>query len=196
MYRSKFLLSTLALSFLLAAASCGGKGEAETAVKAADDAIAAIQPDAEMYAPAEFTQVTSAADSARDLFNQGDYKGARTIAEGVPARADEVKQAAMAAKEAMIKEWTDLEAQVPGMVEAVTAKVNEMAGGKRPPKGMTPEQVAESQSNTETMNQMWSQATTAATAGQIKVAVDGGRQVRAMAEELMVKLGMTTPTGA
>lgn len=190
MSRSKFLLLGIGL-LLLAGASCSGKGAAETAVKAAEDAVEAIRPDAEMYVPDEFHQLQSEVQAARDMVTNGDYKGATAAAQGIPAKAEELKQSAMAAKEAMTKEWSDLQASVPGMVQAVGAKVTEMA--TKPPKGMSKEDVADAQAKAESMTKMWGQAEASAQAGQVKMAVDSGRQARAMAEELMVKLGMSTP---
>jgi hypothetical protein len=190
-----FLAFSLVLSWVLLTTGCGGKGEAETAIQAADAAIAAVRADGEMYAPEDFARVSSAADSAHAMFDQGDYKRASAIAATIPALADAVKQTATTAREAMTQEWSTLESTVPGMVQAITVKMSEMTASKRRPKGMTPEQVTAIQGQAETMNQLWNQATAAALAGQVKDAVDGGRRVRAMAEEILTQLGMTVPAG-
>lgn len=193
MSRSKSIL--WAVGVLLVVVSCG-KGAAETAVKAAEDAVESIRADGEMYAPADFAQVEGEAKSARDMVTKGDYQGAATTAQQIPAKAEEVKKTAMAAKETLTREWSDMQASMPGMVEAVAAKVKQIDDSQRVPKGMTKEEWDECKGKLESINQTWSQAASAAQAGQVRTAVESGRQVKAMAEELMAKLGMAAPAGA
>lgn len=193
MTRSKSLLWVAGVFLVVTAC---GKGAAETAVKAADDALEGARTEAEMYAPAEFAQVDAEVKSAREMMSKGDYQGAAATAQQVPAKVEEVKKIAMAAKESLTKEWTDMQATVPAMVEAVNAKVKELDDAKRTPKGATKEDWADWKNRLDSANQAWAQASSAAQDGQVKTAVESGRQAKATAEELMAKLGLTQPAGA
>jgi hypothetical protein len=187
----------MGISLLLATASCSSKAPAEAALKAADDSIEAIRADAEVYAPMEFGQLVDSATSAREMYTNGDYKGALAAAQAIPPKTEEVKAQVATTKESMIAEWSQMQTAVPAMVQEISAKVAEMASTKKMPKGMTKEQFAETQAKVESMNQMWTQATGAATGGQVKTAVEHGQHVKAMAEEIMMQLGMTpAPAGA
>lgn len=73
----KFLVVAL-MVLPLVAAGCS-KGPAEAALKAADEAIAKVKPEAEKFVPAEFTTLTDAVAAAKAKFDAGDYAAALEI---------------------------------------------------------------------------------------------------------------------
>ena len=62
------------------------KGPAEDALRVADQAIAAAQPELETYAPGEFAALNAAVRQARAQVSEGHYTDALRAAQEVPAR--------------------------------------------------------------------------------------------------------------
>ena len=82
----------------LVAVACG-KGPAQAALTAADTAVAGARPEGEKYVPEQFKALADAAAGAKTKFDAGDYKGALDAAQGIPAQASAVVQAAGARKQ-------------------------------------------------------------------------------------------------
>jgi len=192
--RSRSILALLAAVSALAVAC--SKAPAEAALKAADEAVTAAGRDGEKFAPEELKALTDAAKAAHAEFDRGDYAAAKTSAERVTADAQDVQRAAAAKKEEATKAWGALQASVPGMGEAVRAKVNELAAMKRLPKGFTSAKLAEAKTGLAAFDQAWTDATAAAQSGDLAAALEKGRAARAKALELKNALGLAAPADA
>ena len=109
--------------------------------------------------------------------------GSTAINEAIAA-----KQVAAVAAE---QEWSTLNEAVPKDVEAVQARVDELAGGAKLPKDVTKEVVATAKTELETVKATWAAAEADASAGNLVEATEKGRTVQAKVEELKTQLGVT-----
>jgi len=162
----------------LLAAGCS-KGPAEAALKAADEAIAKVAPDAEKFVPDQLKTLTDAAAAAKASFDKGDYAAALAAAKDLPAKATEVMTAATAKKEQLMGEWTVLSKDMPILVADWQKKFDELVASKKLPKTATPERIEELKAKMAEVNATWTKATDAFNAGDIKAALENGNSVKA-----------------
>ena len=173
----KFLVLGLMVLPLLAA-GCS-KGPAEAALKAADEAIAKVAPDAEKYVPEQFKTLTDAAAAAKASFDKGDYAAALAAAKDLPAKATEVMTAATAKKDQLMGEWNVLSKDMPILVADWQKKFDELAASKKLPKTATPQRIEELKGRLAEVSATWTKATDAFNAGDLKGAIENGASVKA-----------------
>jgi hypothetical protein len=160
------------------AAGCS-KGPAEAALKAADEAIAKVAPDAEKFVPDQFATLTAAAATAKASFDKGDYAAALAAAKDLPAKATEVMTAATAKKDELMGQWNVLSKDMPILVADWQKKIDELIASKKLPKTATPERIEEIKAKFAEVNTTWTKATEAFNAGDIKGALEHGSAVKA-----------------
>jgi hypothetical protein len=160
------------------AAGCS-KGPAEAALKAADEAIAKVAPDAEKYVPEQFKTLTDAAAAAKASFDKGDYAAALAVAKDLPAKATEVMTAATAKKDELMGQWNVLSKDMPILVADWQKKFDELLASKKLPKTATPERIEEMKAKMADVTATWTKATEAFNAGDIKGALENGNAVKA-----------------
>ncbi len=185
----------VALLLIAFAAACS-KGPAEAALKAADAAVQAAEPDASKYVPEQFTALSDSLKAARDKFDAGDYAGALADAKDIPAKAGEIAQAAAAKKEEMTKAWAELQGGLPGLVEAVQGKLAELGKARRLPKGLDKAKVEEMTGALPQLTATWTEAVDAANAGNVPAALEKAGQVKTSVMEMMQTLGIEAPAAA
>jgi hypothetical protein len=173
----KFLICCLMIVPLIAA-GCS-KGPAEAALKAADEAIAKVAPDAEKYVPEQFKTLTDAAAAAKASFDKGDYAAALAAAKDLPTKATEVMTAATAKKEELLGQWNVMAKDMPILVADWQKKFDELVASKKLPKTATPERIEELKGKLAEVNATWTKATDAYNAGDIKGALENGAGVKA-----------------
>jgi hypothetical protein len=174
----------------LVAVACG-KGPAQAALTTADAAVSGARADGEKFVPDQFKALSDNAASAKAKFDSGDYKGALEQAQGIPAQAQAVMQAAVAKKTELMDSWKAMEGSLPAMVAAIQAKIIELDKAKKLPAGLDKAGLAQAKTALEAATAMWAEAGTAFGAGDVIAATAKGGQVKATAEELMAKLGMS-----
>jgi hypothetical protein len=162
----------------LLAAGCS-KGPAEAALKAADEAIAKVAPDAEKFVPDQFKTLTDAAAAAKASFDKGDYAAALASAKDLPTKATEVATAAAAKKDELMGQWNVMAKDMPILVADWQKKFDELAASKKLPKTATPERIEELRGKLAEVNATWTKATDAFNAGDIKGALENGAGVKA-----------------
>jgi hypothetical protein len=160
------------------AAGCS-KGPAEAALKAADEAIAKVAPDAEKYVPEQFKTLTDAAAAAKASFDKGDYAAALAVAKDLPSKATEVMTAAGAKKDELMGQWNVMSKDMPILVADWQKKIDELIASKKLPKTATPERIEEIKAKFAEVNATWTKATDAFNAGDIKGALENGAAVKA-----------------
>jgi hypothetical protein len=173
----KFLVCCLMI-LPLVVVGCS-KGPAEAALKAADEAIAKVAPDAEKFVPDEFATLTAAAAAAKASFDKGDYAAALAVAKDLPAKATEVMTAATAKKDELTGQWNVLSKDMPILVADWQKKIDELIASKKLPKTATPERIAEITAKFAEVGATWTKATEAFNAGDIKGALENGNAVKA-----------------
>jgi len=179
---------------LLACAS--DKGPAETAIKAAEDAINSVKGEAAKYVPDQLKSLESALAAAKDKFAKEDYKTANADATALSAKVKEVADAAKAKKDELTKSWTDLSAGVPKMVEAVQSRVDILSKSKKLPASLTAEKFDEVKSALAAAKEQWAKADEGFKAGNLADAVSMANAVKEKAAKAMELLGMPVPAGA
>lgn len=182
-------LTALAALFTLSLACA--KAPAQSALKMADDAVAAEKPEAEKYAADAFKSVDAALKSAHDKFNAGDYAGALAAAKDLPGKVEELKKQAMAKKDEMMKNWSELHASLPAMMQRATAKLGELAALKKLPAGMDSAKLEGAKADLASAGKLWSEAAEAGVAGDVAAATAKGGEVKAKLRGLMATLGMS-----
>jgi hypothetical protein len=174
--RKLLVVGLLVLPLLVTGCS---KGPAEAALKAADEAIANVAPDAQKFVPDQFKTLTDAAAGAKASFDKGDYAAALAAAKDLPAKATEVMTAATAKKNELMGEWNVMSKDMPILVADWQKKIDELAASKKLPKTATPERVEEIKAKFAEVNTTWAKATEAFNAGDIKGALENGASVKA-----------------
>ncbi len=174
--RKLLVLGLMVLPLL--AAGCS-KGPAEAALKAADEAIANVAPDAQKFVPDEFATLTAAAADAKAAFDKGDYAAALAAAKDLPAKATGVATAAAAIKDELMGQWNVMSKDMPILVADWQKRLDELIASKKLPKTATPERVEEVKAKFAEVNATWTKATEAFNAGDIKGAIENGAAVKA-----------------
>ncbi len=177
------------------AAGCS-KAPAETALKAADHAVASASPEGEKFAPEQFKALMEAAKSAHEQFARGDYAAAKASADTVVTDAHDVVRAAAAKKEEVTKAWGELQGQVPTMGDAIRAKLNELGAMKKLPKGFDRARLEEAKAGLAAFDQAWGGASAAAQSGDVISAVEKGRAAHVKALGLVFDLGLSPRAAA
>jgi hypothetical protein len=178
----------------LAALACS-KAPAEAALTAADQAIAAAQPELEKYLPSEFASLAEAARAAREQFQQGRYREALAQAQALLPKVHAALQEAGKKKHELAERWNQLQASMPALLEALTARVTELAGRRRGfPAGLDLAKVQEAQGELTTLTQTWRDSATAFQAGDVTTALEKALTLKLRAEELAQAFGVTVAT--
>ena len=182
----KFLVVALMI-LPLVAVGCS-KGPAEAALKAADEAIANVQPEAEKFVPAEFKSLADGAAEAKAKFDAGDYSAALAGAKDLPAKAAEVAKAAAAKKDELTAQWNELQGSVPAMVQGLADKVGALAALKRLPKGFDAAQLETAKASLADVTATWTAATEAFAGADLAGAIAKAGDTKAKAEALAASL--------
>jgi len=174
--RKLLVVGLMVLPLLVAGCS---KGPAEAALKAADEAIANVAPDAQKFVPDEFATLTAAAAEAKASFDKGDYAAALAAAKDLPAKATVVATAAAARKDELMGQWNVMSKDMPILVADWQKKLDELIASKKLPKTATPERIEEVKAKMAEVAATWTKATEAFNAGDIKGALENGAAVKA-----------------
>ena len=175
----------------LALVACSQKGPAEAALKTAETSMNEVKAEGAKYAPEQTKGLMLSYTTAQDAFNKGDYKAAMEVAQGVPAKAQDVTAAVTAKKGELTKTWTALAASVPGMVEQIKSKVDALAAMKKLPKDMDAAKVDAAKASLADITNSWGEASEAFKSGNLIDANAKGNAVKTKAADEMGALGLT-----
>ena len=89
-----------------------------------------------------------------------------------------------------------MSAGVPKLVEALKSRVDVLSQSRRLPAGITKETVDSAKAGLASATQTWSEATSAASSGDVATAVARARSVQASVVNLMQSLNMQVPAAA
>jgi hypothetical protein len=173
--RKLLVLGLMVLPLLIV--GCG-KGPAEAALKAADEAIARVAPEAQKFVPDQFKAVTDAAAAAKASFDKGDYAAALAAAKDLPAKATEVMAAATARKDELMGTWNTLSKDMPIMVADWQKKIDELGARKKLPVGVDKARLEEIKARLGGLTEQWAKATAAFNGGDLKGALELGGNVK------------------
>ncbi len=194
--RKTSLLRTLVLAALVAAACSNQKAPAEAALKSAQDAYSAVRTDAEKYVPEQARAIQDGLASAQAALGKDDYAGVLQQTQSLNTQISALGGAIAAKKAELTRAWTTMEAGVPKLVEAVKSRVDVLRQSRRLPAGITKEALDSAKAGLATASQTWSEATSAASVGDVATAVARARSVQASVVNLMQTLNMQVPAAA
>lgn len=183
-------LAVLAVASLALGAVACNKGPAQEALAEADRMLAAARPDLERYLPDELAELTATVQAARAQSEKGRYTDALKAVQDLPLKIQVAVGAAKVVKSELAGRWKEMSATVPGLVQAIDAKVAELAAAKKLPKGMDDARFAAARTDIESVTQAWSEATAAFQGGDVPRAVRTAQDVKAKAEALAGMLGL------
>ena len=187
-----FVIMILAAT-LLAACGSADKGPAETALKAAEEAINSAKGDASKYMPDQVRSLESALAATREKLSKGDYKAVLSEAPALTSKAQEIASAAAAKKAELTKSWEGLSSGMPRVVEAIKSRVDILSQSKKLPAGMSAETLAQAKAGLSEITQQWTAATEASKGGNLADAVAKASSVKVKAAEVLTLLKMPVP---
>ena len=187
-----FVIMILAAT-LLAACGSGDKGPAETALKAAEEAINSAKGEASKYMPDQVRSLESALAATREKLSKGDYKAVLSEAPALTSKAQEIASAAAAKKAELTKSWEGLSSGMPRVVEAIKSRVDILSQSKKLPAGMSAETLAQAKAGLSEITQQWTAATEASKGGNLADAVAKASSVKVKAAEVLTLLKMPVP---
>lgn len=195
--QSAWLLASLAALVLVGCA--GQKEPAQKALASAQTALDAIHDAAQKYAPDQLQAVETQLAGVKDSFAKGDYKSVLTAAPALTTAIGGLKDTAEAkekdaeAAAAQAKDtWGPLSTDVPNMVAAIQSRVDVLSKSHHLPKGVSKDGLAAAKTGLASMKTMWSDASSAAAAGDFTAAVAKAQAIRAQAADTMKSLGMSS----
>jgi hypothetical protein len=188
----------LAILAAVVITACENKrAEAEKAVTTAESALTNIRDMANRYAPDQLQAVDAQLNGVKDSLAKGDYRGVtaampalNTAISNLKDTATANQQAADAASAKAKDAWGPLSSDVPKMVDAISARVDNLSKSRHLPKGVTKDTLAAAKSGLDSMKSAWSDASNAATSGDYTTAVSKGQAVKDQASQIMQSLGM------
>jgi hypothetical protein len=190
------VLSLGVFVLVVAIAACSSQKEpADAAIKSAQSAFSAVSAEAQKYVPEQATGVQDALAAAQTAFTNGDYAGALTQAQALPARITALSAAISSKKAELTTQWNAMSAGIPKLVEALKSRVDVLTKSKGLPKGITKETVTAAQSGLASATQNWQAATSAASSGDLATAMRQANDVKTQVVGLMRSLNMQVPPG-
>ncbi len=181
-------------AILAAAAGCSQKDPAQEAITAAENALAAVYEDAQKYLPERYAEVKADLEKARAAFNEERYTDAIAAVKDVPAQAEALARDAVDARQKKIAElnadWVRLSGSLPDLMAGIGERLGDLGKLKRLPKGMDQQLLDEANAAYGSAQVAWEEAGAAFNAGNLEGAVGKARDVEAMAQDLVTRLGI------
>ena len=192
---SGLVLALLAVS-VLATGCAKQRAPATKAVEAIENSLADVRADAAKYAPDGLKGVESQLARLKTSLDAKEYdnvlagtpqleKAVASLKEAVASGKEHARAALASAK----TEWATLNTEVPQMVQAIQARVDELAKRKIRFK-VSKEELESAKSNLEWMKSEWAEATKASDSGRITAAAEKAKAVREKGYEVEKTLGM------
>ncbi len=172
------------------------KGQAETALKAAEKAIAEVKPEAEKIVPDQIKALEAALNGAKEKFGKGDYKAALSDAQAIPGKVKDLVASMNAKKDELTKTWTNLDQGIPKMMDAIKSRVGILSQSKKLPANLTKEKFEEAKSGLDSALKDWETAKESFKGGMMGEAVAKGNTVKEKAVQILQILGMPVPAAA
>ncbi len=189
---SKSLHAVAAVGALVFMAGCtNDRVPAEAALQAAEQAVAAVRPEAEQYASDGLKAVDDELAFIKESMQEKKYGAAMSAAKDLTDKVKELEQAVTAKKDELSKGWGPLADSITTMVGQLETRVAELSSSRRLPAGMTKSQVSEAKASVQQLKDSWTQAAESFKGGKIAEAMTVAASVKSKATELMKMLGST-----
>jgi hypothetical protein len=192
------LLVVVMLVGALVMVGCANKDKApaEAAVKAAEEAYAAVKVEATKQVPDQAKALEGAIAAAKEKLTKNDYKAALSEAQAVSGKVKELADAMKAKKDEATKSWTSLSTGIPKMIEALESRIGILSKSRKLPANITADKFAEAKSGLASAKEEWTKALDSSKAGNTTEAASIGNSVKEKAAKAMEALGMPVPAAA
>lgn len=183
---------------LMVSGCASGKGPAEEAIKAAEQAVQGAKEEAMKVVPDQIQSLEAALNSAKDKFAKKDYKAALTEAQAIPGKVKEVLEAAKSKKEQLTKAWTNLSQSLPKIMDSIKKKIDTLSKSKKLPKDIPAQKFAEAKTMFSEAMKEWGLSQESFKAGNLSEAVTKANTVKEKAAQILqtLKMKMPSPEGA
>ena len=189
--KMKQLRSVILILFVLAFAACNiSKEPAEKTIKSAEGVFNAIKGEAMKYATVETREVEKAILAAKDKYDRNEYDTAFKLATGLPDKVNQLATLSATRKAEWVKGWESASKELPPMLDALQARIEELSKRKKLPPGMDKAKIEEARAAQSAIAQAWTEAKDTYAAGNLIDAVTKAKTAREKAVEAMTALGM------
>jgi hypothetical protein len=178
------------LALFFAVGCSGGKGAANRAIEAADQAVAALPPDAVKIAPEELAPVLDAVKTAKAQRDKGDNELAIATVKDIPARAQALA-AQLPGKRAQLTAVMDtLQVAMPRNLAAIKTKLDEADRTKKLPPGVDAQQLQAARETYAAAMTEWSTIVASYKAGELASARSKSLELKTRVSQTLVTLGL------
>jgi hypothetical protein len=191
-----FPVMFLAVAVLFLFACASEKEPAQLAIKAAEEALNAVKGEAAKYVPDQLKSVEAALKTAKDNFEKKEYKAALESAKDLAAKAKELATAAATKKTELTKNWEQMSAGLPKMVDAIKSRVDILSKSKKLPANLDKAKFDGAKAGLAEITKTWTDAQDSFKAGSLAEALGKANTVKQKAAEIMNTLGMQVPAAA
>jgi hypothetical protein len=191
--RNYIKLSALVLAVAFAAACASQKVPAETALKAAETAWAAVSAEATKYMPTEAKGIGDAIAAAKGELAKGNYEAVIKDAGTIPARIADLQKSLEQKKGEWTSAWKTLESTLGSGLTAVQAKVEELTKARKLPAGVEKTAVEGATTALATAQQKFDEAKTAFRDADYEGALAKANGVRADLAKIVTDLKLEMP---
>src|SRR3954471_19329542 len=171
------------------------KEPAEKAVAQVESSFAEVRADAEKYAAEEFKDVNDSVENLKKNLARKDYGSVvrqappgnaaiNTLKTTVEQRKADTEQMMAAAT----TEWNEITATVPGMVDSLQKRVDQLGKTHRYPKGLDKAGFDTAKTDFENLKTGWTSASSQFTEGKVAEALRKARAIKAQGEDLAKRL--------
>jgi hypothetical protein len=173
---------------LLAACADSARGPARAAIQATESILAAVRAEAEKYAPEQLKAVDEALASAKASFSKGEFKAALDGARELPGKAMALGNAAAVKKAELVKAFQDAAARVPGQLDAVKGRLEELAAARKLPAGLDAATLRAARERLAEASKAWEEAAAEMKAGALARAAEAARAAQQKADQVAALL--------
>ena len=191
----RYVLPALAAVAMLATGCAQQRAPANKALESVENSLKDIRDDAAKYAPEGLKSVDAQLKNLKQSFDDKHYDNVLAGAPSLQKAVDSLKNAvdsgkaqARAAAAAAKTEWEGLNTEVPKMVDAIQARVDELSKKKHLPFGVSKDEFEGAKSGLESMKTMWADAKSEFNKGDTVEATNKAKTVKGMAQEVKEKL--------
>ncbi len=177
---------------LLATACAGAKGRAESALAAAERALAALPPEAMKVVPDQVTALADAVHQAKDHLAKHEYEAASAGVQDLPAKAQLVSDSLPARKAALSGALDTLAVAMPRNLSAIQAKLDSIAKAKRLPRGLDDQELQAAKDTHAAVSAEWVEVLNAYKAGDLAGAMSRAQRLKARVSRSLMALGLVS----
>jgi hypothetical protein len=192
---NKHLVLMLVVAIALGVAACGAskKMAATTAIKAAEDAYTAVKAELAQYVPDEAKGVEDAINSAKENLTNKNYDAALELVKALPDKIKELTTLAATKKDELTNGWAEISGGMPKLLETIKSRLDVLSASKRLPANLDKAKLEVAKGGYDAAAQMWNEAQTAFSGGNLADAMTKAKTVQEKAVEVMTSLGMQLP---